>query len=67
MRAMSSASSRISASVGDSEMTAVRTNVRMLMPRMSGSRKDSALAPPSMPTMPVAAAVAYTCMAAMPV
>ena len=43
---MRAASSRISASVGDSEMITVSTKARMLMPMMSGSRNAWALTPP---------------------
>ena len=43
---MSSASAVISSSFGDSAIVAVSTNVVRLTPMISGSRKDSALAPP---------------------
>jgi hypothetical protein len=45
MRSISAASSRISASVGARVTIAVTKKVRMMMPRMSGSGKASALAP----------------------
>lgn len=46
-------------------MVAVRTKVRMLIPRISGSRKFSAVAPLMFMAAPAAARV--MCMAAMPV
>ncbi len=60
-----SASARISSSVGDSAMVAVTMKVRMLIPRMSGSRKFSAVAP--LITMWASAGAANMCIAAMPV
>jgi hypothetical protein len=65
IRLISSPSARISVSVGDSAMVAVTMKVRTLIPRMSGSRKAVAEAPPI--SIPVAAGAANTCMAAMPV
>jgi hypothetical protein len=66
MRSMNSFSLRSSASVGDSEMAEVSTMVRTVMPKMSGTRKAPALAPPGIPAGAPAAG-ADTCMAAMPV
>jgi hypothetical protein len=63
--ARASFSLRNSASVGDSDIAAVTTIVRMVMPKMSGSRNDPAPAPPCMPVMPGAAGA--TCSAAIPV
>ena len=52
-------------SVGDSAMVAVTMKVRMLMPRISGSRKAVADAP--VISIPAAVRTANMCMAAMPV
>ena len=68
MRSIRSDSSRISSSVGDRDTVAVSTNVTMLMPRMSGSRKLSAVAPPVPPiTIPAGPGEAYMRIAAIPV
>ena len=66
MRSIRAASSRISSAVGASVTTAVTRNVRMLMPRISGSRNDVAPTPLPMDSMPPRGAES-TCSAAMPV
>jgi hypothetical protein len=67
MRSIRSASLRISSSVGDRATVAVRTNEMLLMPRISGSRKLSAVAPPLPPmTIPAGPVAEYMRIAAMP-
>jgi hypothetical protein len=67
MRSIRSFSERISASVGDSAIVATEMNVTTLIPRISGSRKLSAVAPPEPPmTMPAGPGAAYIRIAAMP-
>jgi len=65
MRSISAASCRISSSVGDRAMVDVMTNERMQIPRISGSRKPSAVAPPM--GIAVSSDARETCMAAIPV
>jgi hypothetical protein len=62
---MSSPSSRISAAVGERAITVEKMNPTMHRPRISGSRKASALAVAEVFTIRPGAA--RTCSAAMPV
>jgi hypothetical protein len=67
IRSISSFSERISSLVGDSVIVAIETNERTLIPRISGSRKLSAVAPPEPPmTMPAGPAAGYIRIAAIP-
>jgi hypothetical protein len=67
IRSIRSDSERISSLVGDSVIVAIEMNDRTLIPRISGSRKLSAVAPPEPPmTMPAGPAAGYICIAAMP-
>ena len=53
--------------MGDSVIVAIETNERTLIPRISGSRKLSAVAPPEPPmTMPAGPAAGYIRIAAIP-
>jgi hypothetical protein len=53
--------------VGDSAIVAIEMNETTLMPRISGSRKLSAVAPPAPPmTMPAGPGARYIRIAAMP-
>jgi hypothetical protein len=65
IRLISSSSARISMSVGDSAMVAVTMKVRMLIPRISGSRNCVAVAP--FITIPALPGSADMRIAAMPV
>jgi hypothetical protein len=68
MRLISSASPRISSSLGDSAIVAVRMNATMLIPITSGSKKLCAVAPPAPPmTIPAGPVAAYIRIEAMPV
>src|SRR5262249_48782165 len=68
IRLISSCSPRISSSLGDSAIVAVRMNATMLIPSTSGSRKLSAVAPPAPPrTIPAGPVEAYIRIEAMPV
>jgi hypothetical protein len=67
IRSIRSFSVRISSSVGDSAIVAIRMNANTLIPRISGSRKLSAVAPPGPPmTIPAGPGARYIRMAAMP-
>jgi hypothetical protein len=67
MRSIRSVSVRISSSVGDSAIVAIEMNEITLIPRISGSRKLSAVAPPEPPmTMPAGPGARYIRIAAMP-
>jgi hypothetical protein len=67
IRSISSLSERISSLVGDSVIVAIEMNERTLIPRISGSRKLSAVAPPEPPmTMPAEPAAGYIRIAAIP-
>jgi uncharacterized protein (UPF0254 family) len=67
MRFIRSDSERISSLVGDSVIVAIEMNDRTLIPRISGSRKLSAVAPPEPPmTMPAGPAAGYIRIAAIP-
>jgi hypothetical protein len=58
---------RISSPVGDSAIVAIEMNETTLIPRISGSRKLSAVAPPGPPmTMPAGPAARYIRIAAIP-
>jgi hypothetical protein len=68
MRSIRAVSVRISASLGESAMVAIRMKDTMLIPRISGSRKLSAVAPPAPPmTIPAGPAARYIRIAAIPV
>jgi hypothetical protein len=67
IRSIRSDSERISSLSGDSAIVAMEMNDRMLIPRISGSRKLSAVAPPGPPmTMPAGPGELYIRIAAMP-
>ena len=67
MRSIRSVSDRISSWVGDSAIVAIEMNETTLIPRISGSRKLSAVAPPEPPmTIPAEPEARYIRMAAMP-
>ena len=67
MRSISSFSVRISSPVGDSAIAAIEMNETTLIPRTSGSRKLSAVAPPEPPmTMPAGPGARYIRIAAIP-
>jgi hypothetical protein len=67
MRSIRSVSVRISSSVGDSAIVAMKMNETTLIPRISGSRKLSAVAPPVPPmTIPAGPLAGYIFIAAIP-
>jgi hypothetical protein len=67
IRSISSFSLRISSPVGDSAIVAIEMNETTQIPRISGSRKLSAVAPPEPPmTMPAGPAARYIRIAAIP-
>jgi hypothetical protein len=67
MRSIRAVSVRISASLGESAMVAIRMKDTMLIPRISGSRKLSAVAPAPPMTIPAGPAARYIRIAAIPV